>query len=72
MKLDLERRWIDKLAQMPESGMGYQRVRVRLKVGRTIEDALVFNASVLHVSDDIPPFSLQDIADIELAQGVGR
>ena len=72
MKLDLERRWIDKLARMPESGMGYQRVRVRLKVGRTIEDALVFNASVLQVSDDIPPFSLQDIADIELAQGVGR
>jgi hypothetical protein len=72
VKLDLERRWTDKLTRMPESGMGYQRVRVRLKMGRTIEDALVFNATVLQVSDDLPPFNPQDIADIELAPETRR
>jgi hypothetical protein len=45
MRLELDPRWTQKLAQLPESGMGYQGVRVRLKAGRTIEDALVFNAT---------------------------
>ena len=71
MKLNLERRWIQKLAHLPESGMGYQRVRVRLTAGGTIEDALVFNARVLQVSDDVPSFTARDIADIELAPNAG-
>jgi hypothetical protein len=32
---------------MPESGMGYQRVLVRLKAGRVIKNALVYNVRVL-------------------------
>jgi len=66
MRLELDPRWTQKLAQLPESGMGYQGVRVRLKAGRTIEDALVFNATVLQVADDVAPFRTQDIAEIEL------
>lgn len=67
MQLTLDTQWSEKLARLPESGMGYQRVRVRLKAGTTIEGALVFNASVLQVGDDAPPFEAQDIDDIELA-----
>ena len=66
MRLQLAQRWSDKLAHQRETGMGYQRVRVHLKAGRTI-GALVYNASVLEVSDDLPPFEPQDISDIELA-----
>jgi hypothetical protein len=69
MQLQLDPRWTQKLARLPESGMGYQRVRVLLKAGRTIEEALVFNASVLQVADDVAPFRSQDIDDIELARG---
>jgi hypothetical protein len=69
VRLNLECGWTEKLSRMPESGMGYQRVRVRLKMGLTIEDALVFNGSVLQVSDDLPAFNLEDIADIELVRG---
>jgi hypothetical protein len=69
MQLQLDPRWTQKLARLPESGMGYQRVRVLLKAGRTIEDALVFNASVLQVADDVAPFRSQDIDDIELTRG---
>jgi hypothetical protein len=72
MQLQLDQRWIQKLSRLPESGMGYQRVRVRLTAGRTIDDALVFNASVLQVADDISPFQSEDIAEIELARGTER
>jgi hypothetical protein len=47
--------------------MGYQRVLVRLKAGRVIKNALVYNARVLEVSDDVAPFGPQDIDDIEMA-----
>lgn len=69
MRLELGRRWTEKLARLPESGMGYQRVRVRLEDGRTIDDALVYNARVLEVPDDAPSFGPQDIDDIEAASG---
>ena len=72
MQLQLDRRWIDKLARLPESGMGYQRVRVRLRAGRIIENALVFNATFLQVADDAPVFEPQDIADIEVTSEPGR
>ena len=72
MRVQLDRRWTEKLAQMPESGMGYQRVRVRLKAGRTVDEALVYNASVLEVPDGVEPFGAQDIAQIALAVSQGR
>lgn len=65
MRLQLDKRWSDKLARLPESGMGYQRVRVRLKVGRVIDDALVYNATVLEIPDDVDPITPQDIDEIE-------
>jgi len=73
MRLQLAQRWADKLASLPESGMGYQHVRIHLKTGRTIDRALVYNASVLEVADDVPPFTAQDIDDIEMtAEEAGR
>lgn len=72
MRVQLDRRWTEKLAGLPESGMGYQQVRVRLKAGQTVDDALVYNASVLAVPDGVEPFSAQDIAQIELAVSQGR
>lgn len=67
MRVPLNKHWTDKLLDLPESGMGYQRVRVRLKDGRTVENAIVLNAEILEVPDDAPKFSPNDIADIELA-----
>jgi len=52
--------------------MGYQRVQVRLRTGRTINDALVYNASVLEIPDSVAPFRAQDIDDIEMVVGRGR
>jgi len=72
VQLQLDRRWIDKLARLPESGMGYQRVRVRLKGGHTIEEALVFNASVLQLADDTDPFDPREITDIQVLERSAR
>lgn len=66
MRVQLDPRWSEKLARIPESGMGFQRVRVRLKVGRTIENALVFNGRELEIPRDIKGFLAADIADIEV------
>lgn len=49
--------------------MGYQRVRVRLKDGRTLDDAVVLNAEILQVPDSIRILRPSDIVEIELANG---
>lgn len=67
MKVALHKKWTERLLGLPESGMGYQRVRVRLKDGRTIGEAIALNAQVLELPDGVPPFDPGEIADIELA-----
>ncbi len=64
MRLNLDRSWSERLRDLPESGMGYQRVRVRLKDGRTIDDAIALNAQILEIPDGMPAFISSDIAEI--------
>ena len=66
MQLTLEKKWVELLVNLPESGMGYQRVLIRLKDGRNVENALVFNSEVLQVPDEIPPFKPDDIVDVQV------
>ncbi len=66
MRLDLDARWIEKLRNQPESGMGYQRVRVRLKDGRVIEHVVVLNGRLLDLTEDVGPVTPPDILDVEL------
>ena len=51
--------------QMPESGMGYQRVDVHLKDGRVIRNLMVLNAEECQTEE---PFGPEEIADIELSE----
>lgn len=67
MRISLDHRWTQKLLSLPESGMGYQRVHVRLKDGRTVENAIALNGQILQVPDDAPRFSPTDIAELETA-----
>ncbi len=53
MRLTLPPQWTKYLLSQPESGMGYQRVAVRLVDGRKFEHALVFNAEQLEIKDDV-------------------
>ncbi len=62
-RLKLPPRWTEYLLTQPESGMGYQRVALKLKDGRTIRPAVVLNAEQLQVDE---PASLrpEDIVEI--------
>ena len=68
MQLTLDEKWTERLIELPESGMGYQRVCVLLKDGRILDDVLVFNAEVLQVPDDVRPFVLRDILEIRVRE----
>src|SRR5438046_6328047 len=66
MRLALEDRWIEKLRSQPESGMGYQRVRVRLRDGRIIAQAVVLNGRFLDFKEDVGSVTSPDIVDLEV------
>lgn len=65
MRIKLDKKWIDYLVSKPESGMGYQRVDVRLRNGRLIENLMVFNAEDLELPDE---FARQPIKELHLHQ----
>ena len=53
MRVKLEQRWMKRLLQLPESGMGYQRVDLRLADGRELKNALSsFNAQEVELPDE--------------------
>lgn len=61
MRVKLDERLVKKLLESPESGMGYQRVDVRLRDGRELRDLLVYNAEEL----DLPANAAgAEIADV--------
>jgi len=51
MTIRFPEKWTRFLVQQPESGMGYQRVDVRLTDNREIKDAVVFNAEEIELPD---------------------
>lgn len=51
MKLELSKKWQDVLKNLPETGMGYQKVKVTLKSGDS-EIGFVTNCSVLFFPPD--------------------
>ena len=63
--IQLPEQWSEELVRMPESGMGYQRINIRLKDGRTLKGVIVLNAEQAQVSE---PFNPDDIIELQLAQ----
>ena len=61
MRVKLDPRWTQRLLQLPESGMGYQRVDVRFVNGRELKNALVFNAEDLDVPDELAHVEIKDL-----------
>lgn len=64
MTVKLSGKWTDKMKSLPESGMGYQNVRVKLKDG-TILGGVVRNSDSLDVIGNVL-FGVDDIDDIDL------
>lgn len=61
MRIKLDQRWIKRLLELPESGMGYQRVDVRFANGRELDDVVVFNAEELEVPNEFAQAEIKDI-----------
>jgi hypothetical protein len=66
MRIKLDERWIKLLLALPESGMGYQRIDLRLDDGRELRDVKVFNAE----EAELPSGNIASrIADIRIHEG---
>jgi len=61
MRIKLEPRWTKRLLEFPESGMGYQRVDIRLVDGRELKDVVVFNAEEIEVPDEFARAQIKDV-----------
>ena len=61
MRIRLEPRWTKRLLELPESGMGYQRVDIRLADGRELKDVVVFNAEEIEVPDEFARAQIKDV-----------
>jgi hypothetical protein len=61
MRVKLEKRWIKRLLQLPESGMGYQRVDLRLADGRELKNVLAFNAEEVELPDECANAKISDV-----------
>lgn len=53
--------WIDHLIDLPETGMGYQRVNIHLKGGQVLHDVVVLNAEECQVSESFEPSEIEDV-----------
>ncbi len=63
MRVKLNKKWIDFLVSLPESGMGYQRVVISFVDGSELKDILVFNSEEAELPED---FSSKEISQIQL------
>lgn len=61
MRIKLEQRWIKRLLLVPESGMGYQRVDLRLSDGRELKDVPVFNADEIELPEEYANVRIKDL-----------
>lgn len=64
-KIKLPEKLIDKLADLPEQGMGYQVVAVSLKDGKILTDRRVINSTFLLLLEN-EHLATKDIEDVEL------
>lgn len=64
-KVELPTNLIDKLADLPEQGMGYQVVNVTLKNGHILTDRRVVNSTFLILLEN-EQLTTADIENVEL------
>lgn len=64
-QLKLSKKYIKMLETLPEQGMGYQIVNIKLTDGRLLTNRLVFNSTYLKLQKD-DKFTLDEIKDIKI------
>ena len=61
MTVKLAKKWVDYLTRQPESGMGYQKVDVRLKGNRVLQNVPVFNAEEIDLPEDCAGSAIEQL-----------
>jgi hypothetical protein len=61
MTVKLAKKWVDYLIRQPESGMGFQKVDVRLKGNRVLHDVPVFNAEEIDLPEDCIGAAIEEL-----------
>ena len=61
MIIKLAKKWVDYLIRQPESGMGFQKVDVRLKGNRVVRDVPVFNAEEIDLPEDCASSPIEEL-----------
>ncbi len=61
MTTKLDQRWVNYLVAQPESGMGYQKVDVRLKDKRVLKNVVVFNAEEIVLPEDCAAAEIEEL-----------
>jgi hypothetical protein len=72
MQLELRPEIIDRLAGMPENGMGYQVVDLVLIDGRVVRDVVIFNCEVASLPEDHRDVRSSDVADVRPSRSPRR
>lgn len=65
MTIKLNDYWSQRLVQMPETGMGYQKVDLIFKDGRILAGLIVLNAEDCQTEQE---FNAEDIVDIKISK----
>ncbi len=67
-KFRLKGKWVNKLANMPESGMGYQIVDITLKDGQVIKEVTILYCDEVYIPDGCKKFKEENIVKIEMSK----
>ena len=63
MTVQLDREWQKRLAQLPETGMGYQLVDILLRGGRWLSKLYVHNGRECETTEQFDP---KDVVEVRL------
>jgi sulfatase maturation enzyme AslB (radical SAM superfamily) len=63
--IELPEKFVEQLAQLPQSGRFLHKVKVTLQSGEVLTNRIVFNSSVLHLEEG-EMISPEEITNIEL------
>ncbi len=61
----LPEKFIFELMQLPETGMGYQRVNIKFSDGKVLNDVIILNSEILKVGTSIK-VDMDKIIEIKL------
>lgn len=61
MRITLDKKWTERLVNLPESGLGYQRVTICFVNKRVMSDVLVFNAEEVELPEELAHVPIRDI-----------